>query len=162
MRLGRNALACLWLALAGCGYTAKSRLPEDVKTVAVPIFRNQTFYRDLELELAQALRKEVLAKTNARVSSVKNADAILEGEIIDFRLVKLRESLRDEVVEYSVRLTVDVSFKDLKTDENIVSIKELKRRAEFEVNRGQGIKQARQEAVKELAREIVSRTLNRW
>jgi len=150
------------LFVAGCGYTAKARLPEGLSNVAVPIFRNQTFRRDVELELAQALRKEIRAKTHLKVVDAKNAHSVLEGEITDFNLARLREDREDEVIEYQLRLNVDVTFRDLRTDKVIYSVKNLGRRAEFLVSKGEAIQKAREEAVRELAREIVSQVVNRW
>lgn len=146
---------------AGCGYTAKARLSEDYSTVAVPIFRNQTFYREIELDLTQALRKEILAKTNLRVTDVGKAQTVVEGDITDFQLRRLREDKKDQVIEFSVLLTVDVQFRKA-SGEVLASLEKLGRRAEFQVARGEGIAQARQEAVREMARDIVSLLLNRW
>lgn len=164
MRFRRTVPAYAALLLAGCGYTAKSRLPEGLSTVAVPVFRNQTFQKDIDLELAQELRKEIRAKTNLKVVDLKDraAQSVLEGEILDFQLSKLKEDREDEVIEYGVSLIVDVALRDLRTDKVLYSAKKLSRRAEFLVNRGEAIGAARQEAVRELAREIVSHVLNRW
>jgi len=164
VRFRRTVPVCAALLLAGCGYTAKSRLPEGLSTVAVPVFRNQTFRRDIDLELAQALRKEIRAKTSLKVVDLKDraAQSVLEGEILDFRLAKLKEDRQDQVIEYRVSLIADVTLRDLRTDKVIYSVEELSRRAEFLVSRGEAIGTARQEAVRELAREIVSHVLNRW
>lgn len=152
-----------WVLLcAGCGYTAKARLPEDISTIAVPIFRNQTFYRDIELELTQALRKEILAKTHLRVADLKDARVVLDGEVTDFLLYRLREDLVDRVIEFQVRLKVDVELRDQKTGEMLYSVKALTRQAEFLVSKGEAIEKARDEAVREMAREIVSQVINRW
>ncbi|MDP6356628.1 MAG: LPS assembly lipoprotein LptE [Planctomycetota bacterium] len=160
----RHAPAFVFVALAGCGYSSKSRLPEGINTIAVPIFRNQTFRREIELELAQALRKEILAKTDLKLVDLKSniAHSALEGEIIDFELLRLREDKDDEAVEYRVNLVVDVKFHNLRTGEVIYSVKNLARNAEFLVSKGEGIAKAREEAVRELSREIVSQVLHRW
>ncbi len=155
------AAVALSVFLSSCGYTAKARLPEDISSVAVPIFQNQTFYRDIDLELTQALRKEVLAKTNLHITDTKRAQVILDGDITDFRLVRLREDKEDEVIEFSVRLQADLELRR-RNGEVIYSKKNLTRRAEFQVSLGEGLQQARAEAVREMAREIVSQVLNRW
>lgn len=158
-------LACLAaIVLSGCGYTAKSRLRDDITCIAIPIFRNQTFYRDIELDLAQALREEVLAKTRLRITSLNDprTDAYIEGEITDFNLTRLKEDIEGRVVEYQVRLEADITLKDRRNGQVIFRKAKLSRRAEFQVSRDQQLGQAREEAVRELAREIVSQVLNRW
>lgn len=150
--------------LTGCGYSSKSKLPDGIRTIAVPIFRNQTFRREIELELAQALRKEILAKTDLKLVDLKSkiAHSALEGEIIDFELVRLRENEEDEAVEYRVNLVVNIKFHNLRTGEVIYSVDNLQRNAEFLVSKGEGLAKAREEAVRELSREIVSQVLHRW
>ncbi|MBI2193905.1 MAG: hypothetical protein HYU36_18160 [Planctomycetes bacterium] len=150
------------ILLPGCGYTARARLPEDLSTVAVPIFRNQTFYRDIDLELTQALRKEILAKTHLRVADQNNARLVLEGDVTDFILYRLREDVTDRVIEFQVRLKVDAELRDARTNQVLASVKDLTRQAEFLVSKGEAIEKARDEAVREMAREIVSQVINRW
>lgn len=164
MRLLGATVVGVGLLLSGCGYTAKSRLPEGITTIAVPVFRNQTLRKDIDLELAQALRKEIRAKTSLKVVDIKDraAQSVLEGEILELRLAKLREDKADQVIEYRLSLQVDVSLRDLRNDAVIRSEKNLNRNAEFLVSKGEAIGQAREEAVRELAREIVGRVLTRW
>jgi hypothetical protein len=152
------------LLLTGCGYTAQSRLPEGITTIAVPVFRNQTLRKDIDRELAQALRKEIRAKTSLKIVDIKDraAQSVLEGEILELHLSKLREDDADQVIEYRLSLQADVSLRDLRTDTVIRSEKNLSRNAEFLVSKGETIGQAREEAVRELAREIVGRVLTRW
>jgi hypothetical protein len=75
-------LAALAAALAACGYSSK-RLVEvpGVSTIAVAQFENDTFRRDLEHRLTQAVAEEVRAKTSFRLASPASADAVLSGRI---------------------------------------------------------------------------------
>src|SRR5690606_19408184 len=76
--------------LVGCGaggYTFTSSYATDVSTVAVEIFRNDTFEPGLEAELAEALTKEVQRVTPWAVTSAERAQTRLAGEI---RRVELR------------------------------------------------------------------------
>ena len=67
------------LLLQGCGifsgYSNKSIYHEDVKTVYVKMFDNQTFRRGVEYELTDALAKRIEAETPYKiVSSQDKAD----------------------------------------------------------------------------------------
>lgn len=73
------------MLLLGCGYHVAgraSRLPETVKTIAVPAFQNKTPRYRLEQRLTQAVVREFLARTKYRiVPEPQNADAVLRGEV---------------------------------------------------------------------------------
>ncbi|MDA0841065.1 MAG: LPS assembly lipoprotein LptE, partial [Planctomycetota bacterium] len=103
-------------------------------------------------------------KTDLKLVDLKSkiAHSALEGEIIDFELVRLRENEEDEAVEYRVNLVVNIKFHNLRTGEVIYSVDNLQRNAEFLVSKGEGLAKAREEAVRELSREIVSQVLHRW
>lgn len=45
--------------VGGCGYSSGGVFPSDVSSVSTPIFKNETFYRGVELDLAEALIKEI-------------------------------------------------------------------------------------------------------
>ena len=64
------ALMAPLLLTAACGYHtsgASSVLPPDVKTLAIPSFRNQTHTYHLETGLTSAVIREFNARTNYRV-----------------------------------------------------------------------------------------------
>lgn len=83
----RVSAAFLFLAvfLIGCGYHVAgraSRLPADVKTIAVPAFENRTSRYRIEQRLTEAVVRELLARTSYRVvSDPATADAVLRGRI---------------------------------------------------------------------------------
>ncbi len=78
-------LLCFSLVQAGCGYHVvgrTSRLPANVKTLAVPALENRTTRYRLEQRLTEALVRELLARTQYRVvSDTASADAVLRGEV---------------------------------------------------------------------------------
>ena len=81
--------ASLVLVLAACGYSSGYRLPEGVYRLAVPMFENQTFplRRELEYDLTRSIRQRLELKTDARIVSREEADAVLEGTILTFTVV---------------------------------------------------------------------------
>src|ERR1700742_3384872 len=99
----RNALMslgsiCALGALSGCGYTWEDNgnsfssdpiapsngiYPEDVRTVAIPIFANKTYQRGIEFSLSKAVVSEIEARAPYKVTSADKADTILEAQIVD-------------------------------------------------------------------------------
>src|ERR1051326_5407723 len=75
------------LGASGCGYRSgshSSRLPTEVKTIAVPAFTNQTQNYRVEQALTAAVVREFVTRTRFRVlPEVSNdADAILRGTVL--------------------------------------------------------------------------------
>lgn len=77
------------LLFFGCGYHVAGRgdrLPPDVKTVAVPIFVNQTGRFRIEQRLTAAVTREFVERTKFRVTpDPAEADAVLKGIVKDVR-----------------------------------------------------------------------------
>jgi Lipopolysaccharide-assembly len=85
----------IWLALAAlilfivlfpaCGYQVAGRsnsLPPDIRTIAVPIFKNTTSQFKIEQTLTSAVVQELIDRTEFRVTPNPNgADAVLHGTV---------------------------------------------------------------------------------
>ena len=111
-------LACL--ALGGCGYGTGGLYPDDVQTVAVPVFANATAYSEFEFLLTEALKKQIEAKTPYKVTGSAAADTILSGRIVrvDQRLLgrQVRAGLPQEL---EVSVTLDFEWKNQLTGQSI-------------------------------------------
>jgi outer membrane lipopolysaccharide assembly protein LptE/RlpB len=81
------------LILASCGYHTAgkaSRIPVDVKTLAVPAFVNQTQTYRIEAVLTEAVVREFNARTKYRIVTDPNAaDAVLRGTVTGTQLAPL-------------------------------------------------------------------------
>ncbi len=80
-------LLVLLAATFGCGYhtTAHSvRLPDSVKTIAVPAFTNQTQTYKVEQTLTAAIVREFTTRTKFRIvnDATPDADATLHGTVV--------------------------------------------------------------------------------
>lgn len=119
-------IACV--LLAGCtaesmrdftilGYSIGSQARTDIKTVRVPIFRNTTFFRDIEYELTQAIVKRIEDTTPYKVVNGQ-ADAQLLGTI---KSGTSHVGIQNELNEARTRdftLVVEVSFVDCRTGQD--------------------------------------------
>lgn len=114
--------------LAGCssesmndynifGYKLGSRARPDIKTVRVPIFRNTTYFRDVEYDLTQAVIKRIEGTTPYKVVNEK-ADAQLLGVV---KLGTSHVAIQNELNEARSRdftLFIEVSFVDCRTGQD--------------------------------------------
>jgi hypothetical protein len=111
-------LAALLVGLAGsagCGYHVGFRPRPGVRSVAVPIFENKTFRRELEIALTEAVVREIQQRTPLRVDDIEDADLVVEGTILDFRERVAVEGPDDEVLESVAIVTVGVRLRDRRT-----------------------------------------------
>jgi len=84
----RRALAlCLFLSLAGCGYHTAghaAQLPQEVKTIAVPAFKNETPTYRIEQMLTASVVREFTTRTRYHIlnDAGDDADATLRGTVL--------------------------------------------------------------------------------
>ena len=149
-----NSLAALLLILTmvcGCGYSTKSLIIRDVKTIYVPIFENNTFRRDLEFDLTKAVKDEVLSKTRLRIVKKDDADTVLYGTISSLNETILTQNTGDNIVENQIALLVDFKLVDMRTGKTLVEKKEINQLAEFVVARGETLDSAYEEGITDMA-----------
>ncbi len=134
----RLALATALLAgaccLGGCGYTAQSQYRSDVRTIAVPIWHRSAnvYRRDIEIRLTEALVKRIEAETPYKVVDRSRADTVLEGTLLAVRQAVLSFDTRTgEARELQVSITVDFTWKDLRSGELLVEKRRFPVTAEY-------------------------------
>jgi len=81
------ALAAMLLLCAGCGYHTAGhlvQLPESVKTIAVPGFKNETTTYRIEQMLTSSVVRELTTRTHYRILNdpSSDADATLVGTVL--------------------------------------------------------------------------------
>jgi outer membrane lipopolysaccharide assembly protein LptE/RlpB len=123
------AVALTTILLSSCGYHAagqSSRLPTDIKSIAIPAFENKTQSYKIEQQITQAVVREMITRTRYRVVYDTNsgADATLRGVVTETELSPLtydsqtgRASSAVVIVHVNVNL-VDSTGKSLYTNPN--------------------------------------------
>lgn len=100
--------------VTGCaGYKLGSMLPDDIKTVHVPTFVNQTSEPLLEVDATQALIAELQRDGSLRVADAATADAIAEVTLRDYRIdpISYRGDDRTRAREYRIVISADIVMK---------------------------------------------------
>lgn len=163
-----SLLACL---APGCasdpsrGYSFNSTFSSSIRSVHVPIFHNDTFARGVEIELADAVAKEIQRTTPWRVVGRDAADAVLSGAVTQSRL---RTLTTDRVTglsqEVAVLLTVDFDFRDTRSGQNLASRRGFTAAETFTPAGGIGerLEVGEQATVQELAQAIVAELRSNW
>lgn len=71
-----------WAASGGCGYSFRAPYDKSVRTVFVPIFKSQSFDRDVEKDLTRQVQEEIMRRTPYKlVHRLEEADTVLTGTI---------------------------------------------------------------------------------
>ncbi len=80
--LARALVLVACVAVAGCGYSFRAPYDKSVQTVYVPIFKTQTFRRDLEKMLTEHVIKEITRRTPYKIAgTLEEADTVLHGTV---------------------------------------------------------------------------------
>jgi hypothetical protein len=165
--VGLLILAC---TIIGCGYTVGTDFRQDIKTVAIPIFENETNRRGIEFQLTEAVQKEVTKRSQFRLAKGLEADTRLTGKIVGFRKDVLGETAQDDPRELQISLMVKVRWEDLRTG-TLLAEQELPLspdaipmsiQAEFSPELGQSLATAMDDALHSMARKIVNLMETPW
>jgi hypothetical protein len=163
-----GALLAVAAALAaGCGYTLGGSLPEHIRTVAVPVFRNSTSEPFIENALTQAVVNAFATSGRVRVVGRADADALLEGEITSYELIPIAVVTGQNIAQYRLLVTMNVVFRDMRRNELLWQQRGLVEQADFRVQGQVSETIAREEAAVrqaavEIGRKVVSLAMDRF
>lgn len=169
LSLAVSFIAQLWMG--GCasdptkGYAAMSLHREDVATIAVPIFENDTFHRDVEFQLTDALIKEIERRTPYKVAPQVRADTLLSGEIRNVTLDPISKSRRTGLTEEMIlSVTVDFRWTDLRDESRLVERRSFSGTALFVPSSptNEPLEIGEFAVVQKLARDIVDEMQAEW
>lgn len=162
------AFAVLGLApAAGCRTTTQSGLPQHINTVEVHIFQNKTMYKGIEGWITRDIIDRINADPRVRVSS-RNGDALITGEIVAVRRAVLRETTTSEPGTVQITIEATFSFYDqvkrryIAEDVSVVSSDTGMSPGIYEATRGGVSEDGERGAARQLAAEIVRRTVGMW
>ncbi|MCX5712182.1 MAG: LptE family protein [Candidatus Omnitrophica bacterium] len=168
------------LSLAsGCGYSTHSAFISQYRTVYVEPFINKvdftqekyiankyrTYKPLLETDVTHAVVDKFLFDGSLKPVPRENARLILKGEVVQFRRDPLRYDADNEtVLEYRINIVVNISLRDVQEDKILWEENGFTGDTTYFVS-GSSIKsddQATQDAIADLARRIVERTVEAW
>ena len=158
----------LCLGLCGCdrmaGYSNESLFPEDVRSVCLEMFDNQTFRRGVEYELSDALAKRIEVDTPYKiVSDSDRADTVISGQIVSISELALSTDRElGTVLEKEVELRAVVNWKNLKTGQLMMDHLKVSASASYSEYQLQDFKYASTLAANNLARKIVELMERKW
>jgi len=154
-------VAAAWAASA-CGYRVAgqgSRLPQNLKIIAVPAFENRTPSMGLEQRLTDAVMREFIHRTRYQVVGVEEgADAVLRGTILTASTQPVLfdpATGRASAVIVTVRLSVEM--RDLHTQQVLYTNSNCVFRDQYEISSDvKSFFEERQPALERLTRDFAA------
>ncbi len=133
-----SAVCCL-LFTSSCGYHVAGqamRIPPDVKTIAVPAFKNSSSTFRIEQQVTAAVTREMLERTHYKiVAQPGGADAALKGTIKEVRVHALTFDINTGLAtSLQIVVNLDVQLEDLHTHHLIFSNSNYVYREEYQVS----------------------------
>jgi hypothetical protein len=164
--------------ISGCGYTTGSLLPPHLKTISVENFSNKipitdevsdrrrykTYRPLLEVDVTRAIIDRFIFDGHLRLAQKKDADLIMEGSLVDFRREPTKYGYNDTIDQYRIAIFVDLKLVEAQTG-NVVWSEHNFAGSEYYFTSGQQAKsedEAVTDAIKDLARRVVERTIEVW
>jgi hypothetical protein len=155
-------------ALAGgCGYySTTSRTAKDIKSIYVPFFENRTPEPNLEITVTEKVIDNLVADNTLAVTVEDDADAVLEGAIINFinRPFSFDNELNAQ--EYNILIKVEATLFNRRKNEPIWERKVFSGDGQYFVDvsgeEAQTFDGAVEESIREITEQILNITVQDW
>lgn len=175
--MGKMLVLFMSLVCAGCGYHTGSLMSDkNIRAIHVQNFRNSTFDVKLshvnrtskfgiESKLTDEVMRRFMLDGTLKVTSKEASDVIMEGEVTGYSISprSFDETDRRIVAAYGISITAEVRLLDSRTGE-IFWVDDISKGATYYLTGSiaRSEEDAVTDAMLELARDIVIRTVEGW
>lgn len=159
---------------ASCGYSTRSLINNKYRTIHVEPFRNKVVYTTesnkdnyfplLEVKITNAVIDRFLFDGNLRATHKDTADLILQGELIGYDRSALRYTDDNEVQESRVHIVVSLRLWDPVEEKYVWEEPNFAGESTYFLSGTLATTEsaAIEQAVEDLARRVVERTIEDW
>ena len=161
MRLPAAMFFVLLLPLA-CGYSAGQISSGRGKTLAIPMFTNQTLRRDLERDLTRFIREEAAARTSYSLVDGTAGDMVVTGKLTAVEEDVLSDREKGGIRESSVVFTVVVTVTDRENGRKIMDNRRMVERASYVPVKGESLRTAEILVMRRIAERVVYSLSSEW
>ena len=174
MKLKGWLLAACFISLImpGCGYTTRSAIPENVKSIYVKTVVNKidvaqiiAYKPGLEIDITNAIVRRLQRDGNLKVAKTpEEADVILDADMIHFDQEGLRFSRLETSQELKIYIVLSMRLIDAKSQQVLWEEQNFSGDQEYFISklRDQAQDDAATLAVDRLARNVVDRIVEDW
>ena len=171
-------LVSFLIVSGGCGYSTGSLLPSHLKSIYVDNFKNRidigkeitetsryALYRPgIENDVTNTVIERFVFDGNLKIETKDNADLILKGDLVGYDQAPLRYDQDDNIEEYRISVVVNIELWDVVKDKPLWQKTGFAGEETYQTTGRLATSEdsARQEAIEDLARRIVERTVENW
>lgn len=176
------AICYMSYAIGGCGYTTRSMVSDKFRTIYIPSFANKIditqeadvankykiYKPSVETDITRSVTNKFLFDGNLKPVKRQDADLTLKGEVVEFRRDPLRYTDSDEVEEYRINLIVNISLWDNKENKLVWQENGFTGDSSYFTTYAPASVEKKSDdtavsdAIADLARRIVERTVEQW
>ncbi|OAI54232.1 hypothetical protein AYO47_00525 [Planctomyces sp. SCGC AG-212-M04] len=160
----RLALAALIALLgSGCGYRVGPNNVANIRSVHVPVFKTESFRRGFELQLTEAVQRQIQNSTTYRLANEPMADTRLVGRVVEITKRPVNQNKYDDPRELELSLAVEVRWEECATGRVLrqqmfpisTTATQAISQVTFAPEAGQSLATATKDAVDQLSSQIV-------
>jgi hypothetical protein len=153
--------------IAGCAYTAKSILPDNIQNVSISVFKNDTYEYGLEERLADKVIQEFISHGRLKVTNVDAADVLIKGRVAAYNLSTIKTDAYNNPTEKELSILIEVSFFEKNGKEPLWIEKGIREKITYftTLRDGQIVmteQEAKENVLAKLARSVVRRVIIGW
>lgn len=161
----------LVIGMSGCGYTRKTVLPRNIKTIFVETVKNKipvedvyAYQQGIEMDITNAVIRRLQMDGNLKVVEQKNADAILKMDLLAYEQEGLRFTQLESVAEYRLFIVMALKLVDTKSGDILWEEPNFTGDTEYFVSQvtSTAEQKASLSATERLAHNIVDRIVEDW
>jgi len=171
-------MAGIFVMLSGCGYTTNSLLPSELDSIHINNFKNEinttkeisdkrsnyTYRPGLENDITQQVINKFIFNNNLDIKSESKASMLLEGALVDFKLIPLSYNRDENVEEFRIEIFVNMILHNRLTGKIMWSEKGFMGEYTYALTGPNSMTEnaAVPRAVDDLANRIVERVVEAW
>lgn len=152
--------ALFFIAVNGCGYSVRSLLPSHIRTIAFKSVENSTTQPGLAEELLLQLPVALSYDRNLRISSLDQADLVLQALITGFYRTASAYDAAQNIIAYEITVSAQIDVYDQSRNEPFYSGTITSRISYDPASKTD--ESAITEAIGKLAQEIVRQIITAW
>ncbi|HEY5132469.1 MAG TPA: LptE family protein [Candidatus Krumholzibacteriaceae bacterium] len=162
---GILAVSILLMLAPSCGvYSTKGRTAGNIKKIAVPNLSNETAQPDIEAEITTNLRNGLIKDNTLKVVAENEADAVLEGTVVDYKNVPFTFNTDLQAEQYRLMIGLNVSLFNPKDNTYIWKDRRIDAHSDYylETTTDRTYDRALEEVYKDIVEGILNATTQEW
>lgn len=159
--------AAVLIFAAGCAsYKFGSAVPEELRTIAVPVFENASGYPEIDAVVTQYVLREFQREGTFKISTLDNASLKLLGKLVktDLQSLNYDRNFGSRTSEYRYSLVAEITLVERGSGKLLIDAMPIKANTTFLTHGDMltGMQDAYPRIAKELARAITDAVLAHW